>query len=315
MELEIGELGTREKGGPLTTRMSTATNLSWHLEHDGSVSPSGQELVTGVSGGDQFLSGMASLSELLNRVGCKVNSTCGLHVHVDAADLGYLELRRILAGFMVFVPQLWGSLVAAGRRTNQYCPPPPISSLELSKLMNLTSVGEVRDWFHKFLYNVEPMDTYTPSEKRAVIAQLKQFKAKKYMNTARRMAINFHSWMMRGTVEFRLKEATLDPGDLMMWPLWCGWFVEILGGSTKGGIHSGLTDKEVMMWMHDPPTLQQLADDCMPKALAAWVKERLASPAPNAPIYGSGEAWPVDPIDHDEERDEDEDVRDDEEDS
>ena len=84
---------------------------------------------------------------------------------------------------------------------------------------------------------------------------------------------------MRGTVEFRLKEGTTTKADLMNWPLWCGWFVQKC---------TGLTDKEVMWWMKQPPKLIELAERFtastlggarMPKSVLKWVEAKIAEAA------------------------------------
>jgi len=97
----------------------------------------------------------------------------------------------------------------------------------------------------------------------------------KYENGARRSALNLHSWMMRGTLEFRLKEGTVDPVECINWPLWCGWFVDRT---------AALRDSQVREWLTKPPSLVELTESWYrgvkkpPEGLVEWVRERCASP-------------------------------------
>lgn len=55
--------------------------------------------------------------------------------------------------------------------------------------------------------------------------------------TCRYSALNLHSWFYRGTIEWRHHQSTLDFTSLVMWPLFCGWIVELA---------SILTDNEAL---------------------------------------------------------------------
>ena len=254
-------------------------NVSYHFEHDGSVS-SGQELVTEPMKGDQFIYGMTDIIKGLIEYSCKADKTCGYHVHVDALQYSALDLRRVMIGFWSIQNQLWGSLISKARATNIYCPPVPLSLEQILELSQLSTAGETNKWFYRYLYQLE---TDTSScvnaaerleQQHYIRDKLAQLKAHKYENAARRQAINFHSWMMRGTIEFRLKEGTTDPEDLLCWPLWAGWFVYKLGL---------MEDKEVFSWIKKPPTLEELTGrlalkgfgPSMPQSIVDWVTKKM----------------------------------------
>ena len=274
-ELEIAEYGRFLNGSwpdiPVT----------YALEHDGSVVPSGQELVTARMIGDKVPLAMGALAKHLKSSGASVNETCGFHVHVDAAEASAADLRRILAGFWIFQDQIFDALVAPERSTNVFCPKVRLDDPEVFELMKLSSSAEINNWFYRYLYGMEPSYNalWTPTQRRTAIKgfedKLKQRKAHKYENAARRHAINFHSWMMRGTVEFRLKEGTIDEVELINWPLWCGWFVQKF---------SSFQDKELLWWMKKTPTLVEISERfCastlggarMPKSVLQWVQKKV----------------------------------------
>lgn len=249
------------------------SHINWHFEHDGSVT-SGQELVTGIMRGDNYIYGMTALAKKLKEFDCTADKTCGLHVHVDAVKFSPADLRRVMLGFWSIQKSLFGTLVSISRAKNIYCPMVPLSieaAHEFAKLPN----NEISRWFYKYLYQLETSieETWAPAEKLAqrnhIKARIAQLKSHKYENAARRQAINFHSWMMRGTIEFRCKEGTVNSEDLIMWPLWCGWFIYKIGL---------MDDKEVFAWMKSPPSIINLS-------------KRLAAPSKGISMPGSVLAW------------------------
>ncbi len=278
MELELGYFGSIADARP------DYSYLPYDLVHDGSVSESGRELVTGKLIGDNYLYGMAQLCHDIVATKARTNSSCGYHVHVNAAEFTPLDLRRVLVGFYIIQNQLYGTLVQADRKTSTwgltYCAP---LVCDPSMLMAMETKGEFNQWLHMWLYGVAlPVKSEFGNDAQAaelyraklyqIDAQIKRFKETKYINRARRWALNFHSWMMRGTLEFRLKEGTVDVGDIMMWPLWCGWFVQSMKDTC---------DKEIMYWLKNPPTLLELTQHMasgeagMPGYVVDWVRSKL----------------------------------------
>jgi hypothetical protein len=70
--------------------------------------------------------------------------------------------------------------------------------------------------------------------------------------------LNIQSWYHRATIEWRMKEGTIDPTELMYWPLFCGWFTHL---ATK------LSDQT----MDAVGTLDELVSKYMPvKLLEHW---------------------------------------------
>lgn len=270
-ELEIADYGSFDQD------MHMDIPIMYTYDHDGSVRPSQRELVTGRLLGDKVPIGMGALADVLVKHKASVNETCGFHVHVDALRDTPADLRRIMVAFKLFQDQIFGNLVAAERKDNQYCPPLALDDSQIFDLMKLESSGDINNWFHRYLYRIVPdvHSSFTPAQRKAAMrdfeSQLQARKAHKYENNARRSAINFHSWMMRGTVEFRLKEGSVSKPDLVNWPLWCGWFVQKI---------AGLPDKEILWWMKKPPTLVELTERFtasslggarMPKSILEWV--------------------------------------------
>lgn len=272
VELEIADLG-KLREAPMTRWVP---QLTCRWEHDGSVSPSGLELVTGPASGDTLYKGLEALGAALGPH-CKVNDTCGFHVHVDGAALSLFELRRLLVGWSIIEEQFFGPFVPPPRWKNVYCRPLRLEDTTSWALMNLKTSGEVHHWIYQYLYEINCASYMRKHETRelrlAHIAELKRLvdacKAKKYMNAARRKTLNIHSWEMRGTVEFRLQAGTVDPGMILHWPLLCGHVVSKI---------TSLTDREILAWIKKPPALSVLLDGWkLPKGLATWTNAKLES--------------------------------------
>lgn len=272
VEAEISNIGTWDSP---PTKI-----LTYNQEHDGSVRPSAAEFVLSPARGDRFQKGLTEFLRHLHAADATVNNTCGYHVHVDGADLKYTDLRRLLAMFGALQGQIFGTLIAGSRATNEYCTPIKYSRATLASLFKLTN-SEMKEWFHQELYGLSVAAASDLNTRKYINEQLKAKKAHKYENVARRWALNFHSWMMRGTIEFRCKEGTLDQGDFLLWPLFCGWFVET---------GANLSDSTVLKWLTSaPPSLTEFTAKHMPPVVQSWVNHRLKEPALEPVVYG-GEA-------------------------
>jgi len=274
VEVELEDFGYRLQRYP-----DGYVALDYTMVHDGSVVGSAMELVTNKMIGDRYMVAMAELIRDIKGGGGKANSSCGYHCHVDAADFGMDEIRRAIVLFKTIQMSLYGSLVdrsRAGSHGMQYSAP---LKCDTRLLMAMDTKGEFSNWLHSWLYQATipsrdsyDDDTLYKQALRDIDAAFKKYKSTKYMNHARRMALNFHSWMMRGTLEFRLKEGTTDPKDLLFWPLWCGWFVELCKQMSNSEVNSIIAIPK-----YDLLTLaeRQVAVG-MPKAVQQWVTERVA---------------------------------------
>lgn len=273
VEIELGSFGA--------VRQQESNNwINWELVHDGSVADSGQELVTTRMNGDRYIYGMTKLVSDLNSTGACSNETCGYHVHVDAAELTPFDLRRIMVAFRLIQDDLYGTLVSRDRLSEwgrQYCMP---LKCDPATVMAIEDKTEFVDWLHNWLYGVKmpsksQFSQYDQNMYRDTLhqidAQLKQYKNTKYINRARRWALNFHSWMMRGTLEFRLKEGTINMEDLLMWPLWCAWFVQRIGSASDKEAHywlkKGLGVMGISEFLADSP-------NGMPNYVLEWVRRK-----------------------------------------
>lgn len=273
VELEIGDWRTLAPTAQIPHINFTAT-------HDWSVKPSEQEMVLVPMRHDAFIRGMLSLSKEVYRAGCVVNETCALHVHVEGKDLSQWDLRRLLSTYERLEPQIYSHLIAPhrlGTEAIHYCQMmttphkgpcsrcerydaqypgqrilPEKLSRTLSRMWQARSTGDLKLCLLRMLYGIEDPSNI-PTEVNARKGGRYEF--------CRYFGLNLHSWNYRLTVEWRMKEATLDPTEMVCWPLWCGWLTHI---STR------MSDAE----SRSDLTVRSVTDKYMPKFLQEWIRSK-----------------------------------------
>jgi hypothetical protein len=284
LEVELSSWGTLAEGPRFK-------HFQYTTAHDGSVKPSETEMVLSPMSGDGYLRAMFELAEALVKSKAEVNKTCGLHVHVDATDLSYWDLRRFLVLYMGYEEEIYRLLVAPDRASNtRFCGMlDATSKAELNGIAETKDIGEVKNAIQRMVFgtNWEALKEIKTSSREAVIEQegivkeaiankrapatverctekllslqekanradynLRQkasFNSKamrsKYggdhgtrPRLMRYLGMNIYSWFHRGTLEWRMKEGTTSLQELVCWPLFCAWMVDI---STR------LTDAQV----------------------------------------------------------------------
>lgn len=133
----------------------------------------------------------------LRKAGAKVNVSCGVHIHVDAANHNRQSLKNILGIMYSKEDMLFKALQVNQDRVSRWCQ--KVREPMLRKARKL-SCEETKDltrleniWYADFdLYN-NRHDHY---------------------NDSRYYALNLHSVFYRGTVEFRMFNSTLHAGRL-----------------------------------------------------------------------------------------------------
>lgn len=95
---------------------------------DGSIDGNGAEIRTPPASGKAAEAMMNELCASLNKHGCKVNKSCGLHVHIDAKDMGKAvnddkkwQLVQNYWMFYIAMDTVIRSFLPNSRRKNSYC--------------------------------------------------------------------------------------------------------------------------------------------------------------------------------------------------
>lgn len=172
---------------------------------DGSIESSrGFEINTAPAQGDRFIEMIEELCGALNKEKARVTQRCGYHVHVDARDFNFWDVRRLCLLYKKIEGALF-ECVSHSRRTNNFC---VACSDSLGPIAN-DSRAPKRGYVAS-LYNTTNM------------RQLQEMKSDKYAQ-CRYWALNLHSWNYRGTIESRLHQGTTNARKVWAWGvLWAG---------------------------------------------------------------------------------------------
>lgn len=150
------------------------------------------------------LSGEVGLNELnrflafLKEKDFKVNNTCGFHVHVDARQLSWTQMRNVAIAWQLIQPYVFAKL-PQGRSKCKHCKP---LNIPLSSLM----AAETDEQIFGLIYNGERLSREALTQKRI----------RKY-NDARYYALNLHSFFYKKTLEFRVFPASTNFNRVESW--------------------------------------------------------------------------------------------------
>jgi hypothetical protein len=234
LEIELSEFGTIKKW----------KGIRYTIAHDVSVKPSGEEIVLAPTCGREFQENVYKLGTALIYSQCEVNETCGLHVHVDAKDFGWWEIRKLLIMWLGIEKEMFRYFVDnKDRIKDRFCLPyresggHPCAFIIPNFETDLTSrsipISTIKSMWISMFYDGKfiPHPSGKPELIQGYEEGYKSHKKNKY-SRPRYYALNIHSWLYRGTVEFRLKEGTVNGVEIRDWALLCGWIVEMVNRIT-----------------------------------------------------------------------------------
>ena len=274
IEMEIADW----KALPMAGSVTAVPGVTFSIARDWSVKPSEMEMVLAPLRGDAVVRGMLELSRTLQRNGCLVNDTCAMHVHVGGRDLSYFDLRRLLTVYETIEPELYEKFLLPHRRelpSIHYCQMmtqahvvegcercvrydrqypgqrriPEALETTLSRMWLGRTTEDLKVCLLRMLYDIE-----NPINFPTTVATRKGG----HYEFCRYFGLNLHSWMHRHTVEWRQKEATTDPWEMVFWPLWCGWMVH---SATR------MTDADARR----PWTMRSVTERWMPRYFTEWL--------------------------------------------
>ena len=170
------------------TQVWMADGRRWTVVYDGSVGSSGGEVVSPIlQYGD-----METLQEVVRAVrslGTYADGSCGIHVHIDAAQLGTDGVRNLAKMMAKYEDLLWFALGVADSRAG-YC-----------KKMNAG-----------FIDRISGRGGRCPETLRRAWYGAHGTTGTAHYDQSRYHVLNLHSAFQRGTVEFRLFNGTLHAG-------------------------------------------------------------------------------------------------------
>ena len=180
---------------------------SWKLVTDGSLEISrGFELVSPILVGDEGLETLRRVFAILNDIGCIINRSCGLHVHVDAADCDVADVKAVAKAFIKHEHH-FDSLVPPSRRCNRYC------TSNLKTLAGRDAQGPAAR--ESAIARIDACET---------VNSLRMMFETNYLG-ARYHKLNLEALGRYRTIEFRQHSATLSAAKAIAWVSLCIGFV------------------------------------------------------------------------------------------
>lgn len=169
---------------------------------DGSLPDTGFEINTAPANGDLFVNQITEICSSLEKDYANVNDDCGLHVHIDARDFTYYDLRRFVLLYERIEPALF-EMMPYSRRESNYCKPCGRLYADAARTNRFPKIYK-----GKLIQAVYGLEASRPPR------DVKH-------NDARYHALNLHSWFYRGTIECRLHTGTINPKKIIAWSkLW-----------------------------------------------------------------------------------------------
>ena len=129
---------------------------------------------------------------LLQQAGAKVNDSCGIHVHVDAANHNRQSLKNLIGIMFSKEDILFKALQVNETRAKKWCKKVREPMLREARALSSDETKDLTE-----LENIWYGGDIRHNE---------------HYNWTRYHALNLHSVFYRGTVEFRCFNSTLDPG-------------------------------------------------------------------------------------------------------
>lgn len=182
----------------------------WRLMSDGSLSgrsrgsrPTYSEKCAEVVSPILTWADMDALQEVvrvIRRAGATVDSSCGIHVHVDARDLTVKHIANLTADVSNNEGMFDASLGIANARRLQWCK--PIAAEKTARIVALRETDEAdklartSDTLGRVWYGRDPAD------------------CQDHYNHTRYHGLNLHALYTKGTVEFRWFQPSLHAGEV-----------------------------------------------------------------------------------------------------
>lgn len=187
------------------------TRNYWKIITDSSIrGVNGYEIVSPVLKGAEGLEQVKKVCIALNRIGAKVNASCGFHAHFSVNDLSLNGFKNLVNSYMNTEKQVDDFMPKSRRRNNNHYCKSIIVSRSISKTQALVNNSE----------SVQKI-------------------ASDVFNGCRYFKLNVQSYLRYGTVEFRQHSGTIQYSKIKNWLLICARMVEY---AKQVGVFNNLND-------------------------------------------------------------------------
>lgn len=171
----------------------------WSAVSDASIGRGNAEVVSPILTYPTDMPILQNVVRAIRKAGGKVNSSCGIHVHVDASCLDGRQLGNLAKIVYKQEPLILHALQISEARLNSYTKP-----------MEDNFIGNVDKYRPKSLEQLGKLWYEDNDDHRS-----------EHYHSSRYHGVNFHSLFYRGTVEFRWFESTLHAGKVKSYIQYC----------------------------------------------------------------------------------------------
>ena len=168
------------------------TRSTWKIVRDGSIeyhNGNCGELVSPPLSGEAGIEQVRTVLRALVAAGATVNRSCGLHVHVDANDLGVSQISSVLRRYQTYQNEI-NRFMPASRRNSRW-----------AKAITADLIRQVESYS-------------TPAALRNNVGYVDRY-----------YAVNVAAYARHGTVEFRQHSASVNASKVAHWISFCLHFV------------------------------------------------------------------------------------------
>ena len=150
-------------------------NTRWGCVYE--CSTPGREFISPILQGDQGFDDIEDICACADERGWEVDSSCGLHVHIDARDLSSKQLLQVAYAYRRTYP-LWKRFVNSDRRNNSMCGSPQYELADIKAAEHFEDFAEARDRFE---------------------------------------FVNWRAYLCHGSIEVRVYQGSLDAHEICNW--------------------------------------------------------------------------------------------------
>ena len=130
----------------------------WKLVTDSSLSGNNPfELVSPILHGEQGLEELEKVCWVLDLCNAKVNDTCGLHVHMDAAEFDLTTWKNLILTYKR-LEGIIDNFMPHSRRNNHYCK--ALTAITENSIKHARNIGELRAAFFHNRYHKVNLEAY-----------------------------------------------------------------------------------------------------------------------------------------------------------
>jgi len=183
----------------------------WTVMTDGSVSGFSAEIVSPILT-DRDMSTLQDIVRAVRRAGATVDSTCGIHVHVDATESGLADPNAVcrLAKYVYSKEEL--ILACVNQNAGRYANGQGYGSKRIPETLVSTVLSRKYATKHAFLAAFYGWATACGRNRCSTVEA--SISHSNHYCDARYMTLNLHAYGTKGTVEFRIFDATLHAGKV-----------------------------------------------------------------------------------------------------